>query len=121
MKGEIVGEGKAGIVKYGWETNHDVRWRNRVVATRMENWVNIVCKEAKSNWSWDTWSDCKVILVEPKPDEETCCPRSLCKVTGIKIVEPWTPTTLGVIPYDNVCIGGDKPSEAIRKKEKKKV
>lgn len=61
-----------------------------MVATRMEDCGNIVCKETKSKWSWDTWSGDEEIIVEPNPDEEASCPESPSKVTGIEIVEPGT-------------------------------
>lgn len=58
--------------------------------------------------------------MEPSPDEGDCL-RSLCKVTKMEIVELETATTPGITLSTNVSIGVDKPSEAIRKRNKKPV
>lgn len=61
------------------------------------------------------------MLVEPNVDEEACCPKSPCNVIRKEIVEPVTPTIVGVIPSEDVCIGVDKPLEVIRKNRKRSM
>lgn len=39
----IVGVGKVGIVKWGWEENYDAIWVIGIDATRTKDWANIAC------------------------------------------------------------------------------
>lgn len=60
------------------------------------------------------------MLVEPSPDEEACRPRSPCNITRMQSVVLGTLSIAGGIPLEDVCVGVDKLSEAIKKKEKEK-